>query len=182
MRKKNETLQESLLGIAREMANTNGPDSINIREIAKKAGIATGTVYNYFQSKDDILLALTEEYWKNTLLEMRKAITAESFYVQLNEIYEFLSHKIDHSAGLLMSSLGRVELVARERMKSMQQVLGRALIVRMEQDPGIRKDIWNDTFTKEKYAGFIIMNMMLLLQTRSSSISFFIEIVKKTLY
>lgn len=32
-----------------------------------------------FSNKDEILLALTKEYWKQILLEMRTVITADSF-------------------------------------------------------------------------------------------------------
>jgi len=47
--------------------------------LAGKAGVAAGTVYNYFSNKDEILLALTEEYWRQALLEMKTEITAVSF-------------------------------------------------------------------------------------------------------
>ena len=60
MRRKNDTLQEVLLNVARNIADTEGIERINIRVIAKEAGVATGTVYNYFSNKDEILLELTE--------------------------------------------------------------------------------------------------------------------------
>ncbi|WP_425446635.1 TetR/AcrR family transcriptional regulator [Dethiothermospora halolimnae] len=182
MRKKDETLQRRILDLARNMANTTGPDSITIRRIAKKAGVATGTIYNYFSSKEDILLALTEEYWYKTLMGMDEAITSETFYRQLEEIYEFLSRQIHQSAGMLMGSLTNVETAGRARMQSMQQKLGEMLIQRMEEDDTICEDIWNGHFTKEQYVSFIIMNMMLLLEKRAPNMDFFIEVVKRTIY
>ena len=74
MRRKDDTMRDTLLNSARDIADTEGIDAVNIRSIAKRAGIASGTVYNYFLSKDEILLALTEEYWKQTLLEMKTKI------------------------------------------------------------------------------------------------------------
>ena len=70
MRKKNDMLRGTLLDIARRVADTQGIDAVNIRSIAQEAGVASGTVYNYFSSKDEILLALTEVYWQQALLEM----------------------------------------------------------------------------------------------------------------
>ena len=67
MRKKDDTLRDTLLALARKIADEDGLDAINIRFLAKKAGVATGTVYNYFTNKDEILLALTEEYCKPCL-------------------------------------------------------------------------------------------------------------------
>ena len=90
MRRKDDTMRDTLLNSARDIADTEGIDAVNIRSIAKRAGIASGTVYNYFLSKDEILLALTEEYWKQTLIEMKTNITSDSFCGHLEEIYSFL--------------------------------------------------------------------------------------------
>lgn len=182
MRKKDENLQSKIMDIARDMLAASGPDSITIRAVAEKAGIATGTVYNYYRNKDDILLALTEEYWRMTLSEMHRAVMAENFCGQLEKIYEFLLGRIHQSGGMLMGSLRNVEASGRERMQSMQRELGNTLIQRMDADSAIRKDIWNEIFTKEQYAGFILMNFMMLLQMQSQDIRFFLEIIKRTLY
>lgn len=184
MRKKDDTLRDTLLIAARSIADTEGIDAVNIRTIAQKVGIATGTMYNYFSSKDEILLALTEEYWKQTLLEMRTVITADSFCEQLKEIFVFLRERIDQSAGKLMNSLGSLEIAGQTRMASMQSALEDALIQRMAQDTAIRKDIWNEQFTKEQFARFVMGNMIMLLKAKASmtDLYFFIEIIKNTIY
>ena len=43
MRKKDDTLRDTLLALARKIADEDGLDAINIRFLAKKAGVATGT-------------------------------------------------------------------------------------------------------------------------------------------
>lgn len=182
MRKKDDTLRDTLLNYARYIADTEGADAVNIRSIAQMAGIATGTVYNYFSNKEEILLELTEEYWEKTLLEMRTAITADSFCGQLEEIFAFLKERIDKSARLLMHSLGNIETAGKERMTSVQTALEAEMIKRMEQDANVRRDIWNETFTKEKYARFIMMNMLLMLREESPDTHFLITIIKLTIY
>lgn len=182
MKKKDETLRQTLLEYARHTVEINGPDAINIRDIAKCAGIATGTVYNYFRNKDEIILALTEEYWKTALSDMHQEITTISFCEQLKEIYEFLKQRVDHPAGLLMNSLRSVEADGQERMASAQEILKHSLIQRLEQDPAIREHVWIDSFTREDYAGFILGNLMLALRSGQSDIGFLIEIVKRTIY
>lgn len=182
MRRKDDTLRDTLLNLSRDIADSEGIDAVNIRAIAQRAGVATGTVYNYFSNKDEILLALTEEYWKQTLLEMRTAVTADSFCGQLEEIFAFLKERIDQSAGNLMNSLGNMERAGQARMVSMQTELAAAIIRRMEQDADIRKDIWNETFTRERFAHFIMRNMMMLLKARSYDITFLISIIKRTIY
>lgn len=182
MRKKDESLHQTLLESARQLADTDGIEAINIRSLAHKAGVAVGTVYNYFSSKEDILLALTEEYWRKTLLDMRTEITASSFCGQLEEIYVFLKERIDNSAGKLMNSLGNVEAAGEKRMASMQAALEAAMMQRMEQDKRIRTDIWDETFSKEQFVRFLMMNITMLLRTKASDFNFFITIVRRTIY
>lgn len=182
MKRKDDTLRDTLLSLARNVADTEGIEAVNIRSIAKKAGIASGTVYNYFSNKDEILLALTEEYWERALLEMRTKITADSFCGQLQEIFSFLRERIDQSAGKLMNSLGNVEIAGQTRMIYVQTELEAALIQRMEQDAKIRRDIWDETFTKEQFARFIMMNMTALLKARAPDISFFVILIKRIIY
>lgn len=184
MRKKDDTMHDTLLKLARSIADTDGIDAVNIRAIAGKAGIATGTVYNYFSNKDEILLALTEQYWIQTLAEMKNAVTADSFCGQLKQIFIFLRDQIDESAGKLMSSLGSLESQAQTRMASMQSVLEQSLLRSMEQDGAIRENIWNEQFTKQQFTRFVMSNMTTMLRARApvSDFDFFITIIKNTIY
>lgn len=182
MRKKDETLRETLLEYARGIASEQGLDAINIRALAKQAGVASGTVYNYFESKDDILLAITEEYWRKALEELREEIRADTFPEQMREIYAFLQKKIACSAGMLMHSLHNVEAAGRDRMTFMQKALGEAIVYRVRQDKTIPPGVWNEALNEERFADFILMNMMALLRMNASNIDAFVEIIKRILY
>jgi TetR/AcrR family fatty acid metabolism transcriptional regulator len=51
-----------------------GYPETKVAEIASDAGVAEGTIYNYFQSKEDLLLALFDEKWGMIIDEIRKKI------------------------------------------------------------------------------------------------------------
>ncbi len=182
MRKKDDTLRGTLLDSARALADTEGIEAVNIRSLAKRAGVATGTVYNYFSDKNETLLALTEEYWKKTLPELETAVTGGSFCEQLGEIFHFLREHILRSAGRLMNSLSSAETAGQARMLSMQTALEASLLRRLEQDEDVREDIWDDTFTREAFVRFIMINLMTLLRAQSPDIVFFLTIVRRILY
>ena len=182
MRRKDDALRDTLLHLARSIADTDGIDAINIRSLAGKAGVAAGTVYNYFSNKDEILLALTEEYWRQALLDMREAVTPGSFCCQLEEIFLFLRERIDQSAGRLMNSLGNVEIAGHARMMSMQSALESDFIQCMNKDPDVRRDIWSKDFTQEQFAHFIMVNLSVLLKEKAPDLSFFMTIVKRIIY
>lgn len=181
MRKKDETLRDILLGLAREIIAEQGTDALNIRTLAKRAGVASGTVYNYFANKDDILLVLTEEYWRKTLQDMHDEICAERFFDQVREMYIFLKDRVSSSAGILMASLSNAEGAGRQRMQAMQMVIRKMIIERLDRDTQIKASVWNETLTKEQFADFVMMNLMMMLRMRAQNIDTFTEILKRIL-
>lgn len=51
-----------------------GYSDTKVAEIAAEAGVAEGTLYNYFQSKEELLLALFDEKWNIIINDIRKKI------------------------------------------------------------------------------------------------------------
>ncbi len=69
--------RDLILATASQLFNTQ-PDALpTAAEIAKQSGIAKGTVYLYFKSKEEIFLALLEQHYENWFRDIRSAITAE---------------------------------------------------------------------------------------------------------
>lgn len=58
---KKERARRSILKAARDMFFSRGFDETTIEEIAEEAEVAVGTVYNYFDSKSSLILAITAE-------------------------------------------------------------------------------------------------------------------------
>jgi len=57
--------KQQILDAAREVFSKKGFDKATTAEIAQTAGIAEGTIYNYYQSKRDLLLSLTANFVAN---------------------------------------------------------------------------------------------------------------------
>ena len=55
----------------------NGFYNSRVSDIAREAGIASGTIYLYFKTKDDILVALFREKMAEFVSTLRKDIAAE---------------------------------------------------------------------------------------------------------
>lgn len=182
MRKKNDALRDTILDCARSLADTEGIASVNIRTIAGKAHIATGTVYNYFSSKDEILLALTEEYWTDTLYKIAENLTAQTFCEQLEEIFTHLREEMNGYGGVLMRSLGNVENAGQERMASVHTVLQQLILQKLEQDSNISKDVWDHTFTKERYASFLMKHITMMMNAETPDFNFFTALIRRTVY
>ena len=66
--------RQTLLNAAAEEFASNGYDQANINAISTKAGFAKGTVYNYFPSKQALLMALIDSIAQEHLEYLRSAI------------------------------------------------------------------------------------------------------------
>lgn len=69
-----ENAKDAILSTARSLLLQEGYEALNMRSIASVSGIGTGTVYNYFKAKDEIVVALMTEDWFTALAEMDLAI------------------------------------------------------------------------------------------------------------
>ncbi len=68
--------RKAILGAARECFRERGYDNSTIRDIVRRTGLAAGTFYNYFSSKQDIFAALLTDFLarlNHNLTESRQA-------------------------------------------------------------------------------------------------------------
>lgn len=63
-------IEEAAIGLF----SKNGYHSTSIGKIAQKAGIATGLMYNYFKSKEDLLKSIIDNYFNQIFLSVSEKI------------------------------------------------------------------------------------------------------------
>ena len=62
-----ENLREQILNEAKKQLFEQGYEKTTIRSVAQECGIAVGTVYNYFKSKDILIASLVLEDWNDCI-------------------------------------------------------------------------------------------------------------------
>ena len=67
---------DAIIGAARALASESGLAAVQIAPVAERAGIAAGTVYRYFPSKDDLVAALVAAFAKREITALRAAAAA----------------------------------------------------------------------------------------------------------
>lgn len=84
-----ENLKEKLLAEADKQLQEVGYGAMTIQSIAKACGVGVGTVYNYFSSKDEILIACMAEAWGKRLDRIRTvAQYAQTYEAVVHCIYD----------------------------------------------------------------------------------------------
>ena len=105
-----QNLQEKILEAAEILFSKHGYDDVDVRAISNKAGIAVGTLYNYFPDKKSLFIEIFKKSWKKTFSRLEYIIQSDcSGYKKLilfvDEIYERIVQKRGSGIQLLVDSL-----------------------------------------------------------------------------
>ena len=58
------TSKEDILAASRELIKENGWTAVSIRAVASRCSVSAGTIYNYYESKADLLGDTIESIWR----------------------------------------------------------------------------------------------------------------------
>ena len=104
-----EKSREKILAAALELFANKGYDATSIDSIAKKAGVSKGLIYNYFESKEKILLAIFDDAMKvgDEILARYKGLTDpyEIMRCMTEDTFDFLRKKKQYCQLLTAISL-----------------------------------------------------------------------------
>lgn len=96
----------AILRAAQEQFGAHGYQATKMTDIARSAGVAAGTLYNYFPSKEAVFDEIVREEGQATIARLRKQIAAnqcplESLRIALREIMRVLDEKRQYYAILV---------------------------------------------------------------------------------
>jgi AcrR family transcriptional regulator len=94
---KKEETKERILAAALDLFREKGLPGTSTREISKKAGIAEGTLFNYFKTKEDLALYFFQKetddliHWYSAEKQLQKAPIAEKLFAIINRQLEYIA-------------------------------------------------------------------------------------------
>ena len=68
--------RDRILAAATQVFARHGFFGAQVADVAREAGVAAGTVYLYFRSKDDLLISIFEKTMASAIAEGRQALAA----------------------------------------------------------------------------------------------------------
>ena len=142
--------KNEILDVAERLFCSRGFDNTSTNDILKEIGIARGTLYYQFKSKEDILDAMIERL-TNQVVEKAEAIALDESIPVLERLTRtMLSLNVDNELGdFIMEQVHRPQnALMHQKMENM--LLGRVnkLITRIAED-GIRQGIMNTDYPAE---------------------------------
>ena len=130
--------RERILEVAQRLFQDNGFEATTIRDIAAEVGMATGTLFNYFASKEEVAVTLAEAAIRDAECEFAKkrredASLSEDLFLQvatqlrhLRRLRKFIQPVID-TALVAPSFSGRKQdgpQLASEHLQAVAEILG----------------------------------------------------------
>ena len=92
---KKDYTERKLLKVAIELFAKNGFKKTTVEDITKKAKVAKGTFYNFFEKKEDVLLYFLDKELEKSRDEIQKKLyTEKDFFDQLELISTTFSNQI----------------------------------------------------------------------------------------
>ena len=84
-----ENAKRDLIAKTRQLVTASGYSSFSMREVAKLCGLAPGTIYNYFHSKDDLIAASMQQDWDIIINDLGESTKdQQSVLVILEDIHK----------------------------------------------------------------------------------------------
>lgn len=120
MPKRLPNLRQKLIEKAMELAREEGLSGLKLRDLAHECDIALGTLYNYYPTKDALVLDVVQQFWQDCFHQ--QSFPQGSVIDKLDWLYQKMKQSIDafsseflHAAsGLSPSALEEAQ--RRERM------------------------------------------------------------------
>ena len=180
------TSKENILQISRKLIQQNGWAGVNIRSVAAACGVSVGCIYNYFESKTDLLSATVESIWSDIFHHPEDDAVFQDTLSCVRWMYKQLEYGCQRYPGFFTHhALGFVQQDTADGKQQMQrawQHILDALCTVLRNDARIRADAFTEEFTVEKFAEMLFSLMLSALVRQDFDPSTVLEIVQRAVY
>ena len=180
------TSKENILQISRKLIQQNGWAGVNIRSVAAACGVSVGCIYNYFESKTDLLSATVESIWSDIFHHPEDEAVFQDTLSCVRWMYKQLEYGCQRYPGVFTHhALGFVQQDTADGKQQMQrawQHILDALCTVLRNDARIRADAFTEEFTVEKFAEMLFSLMLSALVRQDFDPSTVLEIVRRAVY
>lgn len=151
------------MDIAEQLFLENGYEETMVSDIVKKAGVAQGTFYYYFKSKEAVLDAITDKYINITVEGMEKIAKRDGITAleKLVKIFKFSSSFRDDIKGIMeyIHEERNIHLHRKFEQRIPHETVGPlAHIIKQ----GVEEEIFNTEYPEDAAKAFIGVSAMVL--------------------
>ena len=136
--------KEEIINACEKLYQTMSFKEITLKEIGKETSFSRTSIYNYFQTKEEIFLALLKREYDSWIVQLHEAMEAKETMTD-DEIADVLAGTLDNHRQLLkIMSMNHYDLEENSRMELLVEFkvsYGKAMKTVMELLSKFRKDM-----------------------------------------
>lgn len=180
------TSKEDILAASRDLIKENGWAAVSIRAVAARCSVSAGTIYNYYNSKADLLGDTIESVWYEIFFHPKEEQVFHDVETCISWIYERLEYGNTQFPGFFsLHSLGFMRNEKsdgkKKMMKTWEHIL-HGLCEVLKNDPKIRPDVFDQQFTEDKFADILFSLILMSMFRQDYDPSDVLMLINKTLY
>lgn len=180
------TSREAILEVSQKIASEKGLQAINIRTVAKECNVSVGSIYNYFPSKADLVIATIEQVWKS-FFHMRDACYQFQNFIDCVEwVFQTIQKGTREYPGFFLAHAQGLDnegtYQGKEMMDRYFKHIQDGLLYVLHQDIKVNKSTFTESMSEEDFIHFVFTNMLNLLSQNEQSCHILKEIIKRVIY
>lgn len=180
------TSKEAILATCRELVSQKGLAVLNMRTVAKSCGVALGSLYYYFPSKNELLIATIESVWEDIFKFEEMDLQPTSFPEFINRYFDYIQRGIRkyphfftiHSISFSTKGQEKVQDAMKRYMGQIKERMLRAL----QTDKNIRPDAFTEIFAETAFVEYVLSSMVCLLVQKKQDCGLLLEMIRRSLY
>ena len=179
------TSREQILDAAKKIAALEGATQISIRGVAKACGVSVGSIYNYFPTKSELVIAVIEDFWRGAFSDMpMEELTTLPLPDCFHRVYTSLESYMQTFQKSWLRELSHLEetekQIGRSREEGYFSRIRSLFLTCLENDSEIPASLWTESFTKDDVVEFCFVNLITLLRAGKGE-PFFREVLYRCL-
>lgn len=178
------TSKEAILKVCRDIVASKGLTAVSMRSVADKSQIALGTLYNYFDNKDELLLAVVEDIWKDIFHIDSRCSAEQSFPEYVDYFWGCVQAGAKLYPGFF--SAHSITIANSEKVKSTMgnyfKHMKESMLEVLKADSAVSADAFSSSFEQSGFIDFVLNNILMLLVQGEKKCDMLIEIIKRSIY
>lgn len=179
------TSEEEILSTCRQIVSQESLKALNMRHVAEVQGIALGSLYHYFPSKEEMITSVVESVWLD-IFHMQEDHTSATFPAYVQWLYQcvkdskknYPNFSMAHSMSFASSAKPEAKATMMRCFTQLKQGLTQAL----ENDKHVKKDAFNTHFTKKEFVDFVFSSFYVSLLQSTDNSRTLLQVIDRCIY
>lgn len=180
------TSKEDILENSRTLIQEQGWTAISIRSVAHACGISVGSVYNYFDSKSDLIAATVESVWCDIFHIPDGRVSFRQFTDCIEWAYESMRRGNEKYPGFFsmhsMSFVGQDKASGQELMAKSWKHIQDGFYMVLMRDENVNLGVFDAVFTPQKFVEIIFSLIISSLLRQDYDCAGIVRMVERILY